>query len=175
MNILIRKRQIVMAGLVLTLSAAVFVNWYFTKPEMPLEKETTVKSQQQANLGDAKYVNSDNSEDLFAEAKLKRTNTHDEIAEELNDIIKDSESDAEAIKSASEKLNKLADNMKHETDLENLIKAKISADSLVILNGDKAEIIVKGEQNDTSTLIITELIMKQSGIHAKNITIIEAK
>jgi len=175
MNILIRKRQIVMAGLVLTLSAAVFVNWYFTKPEVALETQTTVKSQEQANLGDAKYVNSDKSEDFFAEAKLKRSNTHDEIAEELDDIIKDSESNADAIKAATEKMNKLADNMKLETDLENLIKAKISADSLVIINDDKAEVIVKGEQNDTSALIITELIMKQTPIQAKNITIIESK
>lgn len=175
MNILIRKRQIVMAGLVLTLSAAVFVNWYFTKPEVSLKPETTENTQAQANLGDAKYVNSDNGNEFFSEAKLKRSNTHDEVVDELNEIIKDEKSDDEAVKAATEKLNKISDEMKLETDIENLIKAKTSYDSLVIINGEKAEVIVKGEQNDTTTLMIKELIMKQTPIQAKNITIIESK
>ena len=34
MNVIIRKRQIIMAALVLALGSAVFVNWYFTRPEM---------------------------------------------------------------------------------------------------------------------------------------------
>ena len=175
MNIIIRKRQIIMAGLVLTLSAAVFVNWYFTKPALSTDSETTVRAEEQANLGDAKYVNSNSENEIFSEAKLKRSNTHDEILEELNDIIKDKESDEEAVKSASEKLNSIIDNLKLETDLENLIKSKTSVESVVIINQDKAEIIVSGEQNDASTLIIKELIMKQTPIPAKNITIIEAK
>ena len=62
MSMSIGKRQIVLATLVVALGAAVFVNWYYTKPDA--EKANTgvtvteEVTQAAGNLGDALLVNS---------------------------------------------------------------------------------------------------------------------
>ena len=73
---ILKKRQVAASALVLALGAAVFVNWYYTKPHT---ETAPVKTQAQVteaaeNLGDARYVFSDTSEksDAFSAARLKR-------------------------------------------------------------------------------------------------------
>lgn len=106
MSMSIGKRQIVLATLVVALGAAVFVNWYYTKPDA--EKANTgvtvteQVSQAAGNLGDALLVNSssvssqDNTketkaqqaqakveDEYFAQARLNRSTAHDKAAEAL--------------------------------------------------------------------------------------------
>lgn len=107
----VRKRQIIAAALVLALGSAVFINWYYNRPSV---KSANAKPSVEAvdntggNLGDAQLVNSSGvsesavatgkSSDYFASAKLRRNSAHDEAAETLNKVIKDSSSDASAVK-----------------------------------------------------------------------------
>ena len=56
----IKKRQIVTATLVLALGSAVFINWYYTRPESELANAgTSIEAVEESagNLGDAQYVN----------------------------------------------------------------------------------------------------------------------
>lgn len=180
------KRQLVMATLVVALGAAVFVNWYYTKPDAQgvnaglQVAETTVASanETQANLGDALQVDAKpkNESEYFAKAKLNRTEAHDKALEELNNVIKDSKSSAAAIKSATETLNSLSKSIKLETDIENLIKSKVSGECLVIINDKSAQVVVsKGSLKDNVLVQIQDIVMKQTGFSDENITIIEAK
>ena len=76
---IIRKRQLVVATLVLALSAAVFINWYYTRSGAePADKNfgvtdiagTTKDSKDtNDNLGDADYVNSSKHE-YFTDVEL---------------------------------------------------------------------------------------------------------
>lgn len=111
MSMSIGKRQIVLATLVVALGAAVFVNWYYTKPDA--EKANTgvtvteQVSQAAGNLGDALLVNSssvssqDNTketkaqqaqakveDEYFAQARLNRSTAHDKAAEALKKQLK---------------------------------------------------------------------------------------
>jgi hypothetical protein len=58
MSATIKRKHLVLTGLVIALGTAMFVNWYYTKPEAKsvskAADETTTVS---ANLGDAMYVN----------------------------------------------------------------------------------------------------------------------
>ena len=79
----VRKRQIIAAALVLALGSAVFINWYYNRPSV---KSANAKPSVEAvdntggNLGDAQLVNSSGvsesavatgkSSDYFASAKL---------------------------------------------------------------------------------------------------------
>ena len=57
MSFLLKRKQLVLGALVLTLCAAIFVNWYYTGKagnEAKPETQTT----QTKNLGEAEYVNS---------------------------------------------------------------------------------------------------------------------
>ncbi len=185
MNMVIKKRQLIMATLVLALGAAIFINWYYTNPKTELaganEQTTASQGATQINadddtLGDAQYVNSTNvaESEFFADARLKRTVAHDESLEALNDIIKDSSSNSDAIKKASESLESISAAIKLEADIEALITAKTGSACLVVINGQKAEAIVeKGILNNATVLQIKEIILKQTKISSENITIVE--
>ena len=62
MNLLIKRRQLVMATLVVALGAAVFVNWYFTNSDSQVAEEGEIGSEYVQSIGEAKYVNSNNAE-----------------------------------------------------------------------------------------------------------------
>ena len=163
----VRKRQIIAAALVLALGSAVFINWYYNRP--------SVKSANAKPSGVSESaVATGKSSDYFASVKLRRNSAHDEAAETLNKVIKDSSSDASAVKEATEALKALSNAIKLEGDIEALIKAKTGGDCVVIINNNSAEVIVaKGALNDTVILQIKEIVLKQTGFSAENITIVE--
>ena len=187
----IKKRQLLLATLIVALGAAVFVNWYYTKPDIESAGNTAATSgvsgeaQEGANLGDARYVISSDvaledevaqaqASEYFASAKLRRQTAHDEAAEALNDIIKDGSSNTEAVKDATAALKELADCMTLESDIENLISAKVGCENLVILNKGNAEIIVEnGSLDDVTVVQIKEIAVKQTGYTADKIILIE--
>lgn len=188
----IKKRQIVAAALTLALGSAVFVNWYFTRPEAeavsatPENTNVAEVENEDKNLGDAQYVSGTlaNAEtpaagqesELFVSARENRQKAHDEAFDKLNAVINSSESDEESKTSAREQLNKLTDTIKKEADCENLIQAKIAAKCLVSISGDTVQVMVsQGGVNDTSALQIKDILMQQTGVAGENITIIESK
>lgn len=188
---IIKKRQLLLATLIIALAAAVFVNWYYTRPDIEATgagsavTTTAPDAQQGANLGDARYVLSTDAtledavaqaqaSEYFAGAKLRRQTAHDEAAEALNDIIKDGSSSSDAVSDAGKALKELAEAIALESDIENLITAKVGCENLVILNGGNAEIIVEnGSLDDVSVVKIKEIVVKQTGYPVNNITIIE--
>ena len=122
MSMSIGKRQIVLATLVVALGAAVFVNWYYTKPDA--EKANTgvtvteEVTQAAGNLGDALLVNSSSvssqsntketkaqqaqaqvEDEYFAQARLNRSTAHDKGGRSAQkNQLKDSKSSSEAVK-----------------------------------------------------------------------------
>lgn len=176
---IIKKKQLVSIALVLTLGAAVFVNWYFARPGVKsvIDTSKTTVNRQVENLGDAQYVSATTaSSETMAGFKVKREAAHDEAKETLNSVIKDAKSDSEAAEEAGEALAELSKTIKNEADLENLITAKISSDCVVIIDGDVCQVIVgKGVLTDNISLQIKDLVIKQADIPSKNITIVELK
>lgn len=188
---IIRKRQLLLATLIIALAAAVFVNWYYTRPDVESagvsasETTTAPQVQEGANLGDARYVISTDTaledapaqakaNEYFAGAKLRRQTAHDEAAEALNDIIKDSSSSESVAKQAGEVLEELANSISLESDIENLISAKVGCENLVILNQGNAEIIVEnGSLDDVAIVKIKEIAVEQTGYPVENISITE--
>ena len=171
----VRKRQIIAAALVLALGSAVFINWYYNRPSV---KSANAKPSVEALVNSSgvseSAVATGKSSDYFASAKLRRNSAHDEASETLNKVIKDSSSDASAVKEATEALKALSNAIKLEGDIEALIKAKTGGDCVVIINNNSAEVIVaKGALNDTVILQIKEVVLKQTGFSAENITIVE--
>ena len=176
MNMIIKKKQLVSVALVLTLSAAVFVNWYFAQTNVNYTA-LYYANRQVENLGDAQYVSATTAaSETMADFKVKREAAHDEAKETLNAVIKDAKSDSEAAEEAAEALAELSKAIKSEADLENLITAKISNECLVIIDGDVCQVIVgKGVLTDNVSLQIKDLVINQAKIPAKNITIVELK
>ena len=187
---IIKKRQLMLATLVAVLAAAVFVNWYYTRPEAETAQSSnllttsTSVERDAANLGDARYVISsdvaveenDEKSEFFSNAKQRRNNARDEAFKALNDVIKDSASSPEAVSSATKTLEKIAESVALESDLENLIYAKVGCENIAIINAGKAEIVVESGFLDEITVTkIKETVINQTGLSAENITIVETK
>lgn len=179
-----KGRKIVLAGLVVALGTAMFVNWYYTKPSVDLAGKNTPKPEEisNANLGDAQYVNGGNvteepkgETDYFSDAALKRTKTHDEVKETLMKVFESKDADEKSKEAARKKLEAFTESLKLETETENLIQAKTGGKCLVQI-GNGAEVIVpKGTLNNTVLLQIQEIILSKTKISAENVTIIESK
>ena len=181
MNVIIKKRQIIMSALVLALGSAVFINWYFTKPESaPADNKEPVSY---SVIGDAQYVSSSRisaeqatEEDKLSETRMTRKKTHDEAFEKLKDVIGNPSSAKSAVDSAAQQLAELTDCVKLEADIEALVKSKCGFGCVVIINGDSAEVVCeKGGLDSTAILHIKDIFLKHTSIKSENITIFEAK
>lgn len=178
-----KKKQILTATLALAMATAIAVNQYYNNSK-PVADDTST-TQQPTNLGDSIYVNGNtenegkeevteavNTEEYFAKAQLKRTQAHDEALDEIQKLI-ENKADYKEVEAL---LDEYTERVKLETDIENLITAKIKSNCLVIVNSDQAEVVVEGEAIDELYMLqITEIVSTQTKIPAENIIIIQAK
>ena len=172
---IIGRKQLLTFSLIFALGLAVFVNWYYTKPQGNTTKPEVTN---EANLGDAQYVNSDSveSENYFETAKINRKRAHDSAKEYLSSIIADTAVDEDTKISAREKLTKISEQIKIENDIENLINAQTDSNCLVTFSDDSIEVILpKSVLDDKSVIKIKDIIISKTKLTADKITIIETK
>lgn len=180
MSIKIKKGQAALLAMFLALGAAVFINWYYTSPKAEQSSEITTPTsiQDDANLGDAKYVSAttfkDPQNEDFAEYTSQRQKAHDKAQEALEKVIEDSSSSEAAVEKASAALEELSKSIKRENDLEMLISAKIGKSCVVIIDSGSIKVVTpKGTLTDNITMQIKELILNQGTFSPENITILE--
>lgn len=199
---LLKKRQVLTATLIIALCAAITVNWYFTKPESDTDEVTTsIDEAVTGNLGDTLFVagttafTEDNAEDAdvftdseseeaeavsaedyFSSAKLKRQNTYDETIDNIEKILNNESVEKSHKNEISVMLSDYQNDMKMQTDAENLITAKTGSECLVVINGEECQVVLeKNTLTDAIILQITEIIEKNANIFSENLTIIELK
>ena len=185
-----KSKQVLTATLIVALGAAVAVNWYYTNTPQTNEEITTQAVS--GNLGDSLYVggttvttstsavttakSDSKSSDYFATAKLKRKQSHDEIIDNIEDIAESDDIDSDTKRTITLLLSDFQSDIKAETDVENLISAKIGGECLAIINDGACQVILeKNTLNDLLILQITEIIEKNTEISSENLTIIELK
>lgn len=182
MNLIIKKRQIILSALVLALGSAVFINWYFNRPQAAATGVTAEETSQisYSTIGDAQYVSasvaSEQTSDLLGGSRVSRNKAHDEAFEKLNDVIKNPSASQSAVDAATKSLTQLTNTIKLEADIEALIRTKCGFESVVLINGETAEIAcAPGSLDSTSILQIKEILLKHTAITTENMTIFEAK
>ena len=192
MSLLIKKKQILAATLVIALVAATGVNWYYSQYMTEGNITDTTTEKVSGNLGDSLLVAgttapsietteettavSLDSDKYFTEARLKRTETEDEVIDNIEDILESPNLEASSKGEITRLLTEYTANLKAQTDAENLIKAKTGSECIVIISDGKCQVILeKNTLNDTVILQITEIIEKNTHISAENLTIIEIK
>ncbi len=194
---LIRKRQVLTATLIIALCAAITVNWYFARPESDSVGQTTtgIDEAVTGNLGDTLFVagttavekkdedstetkqtESIDGENYFISAKLKRQNTYDETIDNIEKILGNDNLDNGQKNEIGVMLRDYQSEMKMQTDAENLITAKTGSECLVVINGDECQVVLeKNTLDNTKILQITEIIEKNTNIFSEKLTIIELK
>ena len=181
---LMKKKQLLMATLVIALGAAVAVNWYYT--ENPIETSPSAEqSQVTGNLGESISVDGNAGEEqaksvmadasFFTAQRLKREEAYDEILDGIEELAGKEGLTSEQSEKIVQLLDRYSRNMKVQSDAESLITAKTGSDCIVVINEEACQVIMeKNTLNDTVILQITEIIEKNTNISAKKLTIIEA-
>ena len=120
MNVLIKRRQLILATLVVALGAAVFVNWYYAGNNSTIQSpEETTGNEYVQNLGEAKYVNATGEEaDYFSEVKLNRQKSRDEALDKLNKSLEKAKSGSEEANKITKNIDNLTAQIKLESDVE---------------------------------------------------------
>ncbi|MBE6834816.1 MAG: SpoIIIAH-like family protein [Ruminococcaceae bacterium] len=180
-TLILKRKQVIILFLTLTLCAAIVINWYYTGkgnlPSVPQKQEET------QNLGEAKQVSKESEavevsaqQNYFTNAKLKRDSQTDESKDILTEIINSKDSGDASVKDAQQKLNVIIDNSKLQVDSENIISAKLSCECLVIINNDSAQVMIPEKSlDDSSAIQIKEVILSKTGLPAEKISIIGVK
>lgn len=186
----IKKRHIVLASMVLALSAAVFLNWQLSSNSVTTKTDSR-------ELGVATYVNrnvtatsdeavakniqidsdaelSDEQSEYFMNIRVERQKTQDEVISLAKQVLELAESSEEAMEESAEQLSKLEDDLLSQNRIESTLKAKGFSDCLCWIDDSSCTVIVpKEEMNDNSALVIMDCVSKVSDLPFENISIVE--
>ena len=167
-------RNVAIVLSVLVIGAAVFVNWkLFGGPADTDKDQGGAQVGITGTTGGATDVNA-SGEDYFAASLVERERARDEALEVLQGVVDDSEALETAKEQALLDIATMAKVIENESNIETLIKAKGFEECVAVINGDKANVIVKSEglqPNDLSQIL--EIVYLQAGILPENVTIME--
>ncbi len=178
-----QKRHVVLASLILALSAAVFINWQFSDERLNQSDEVSKE------LGAATYVNTDTAtgdeianvakqtdktDEYFAKAVLEREQAQDKAIEIAQETLTMADSSDEAKTQAVNQLNKLEDNIVIQSGIESILKGKGFSQCVCFVTDNACTVtILKKDLTDNAPLIIKDAVMSQFEIDFNNIKIIE--
>ena len=175
LNVLIRKRQLILAGLVVVLGVAVFLNWEFSNSDINLgasgDSDKIYGETQQTGV-----EVSETSDAYFAQARLNRQKNRDEALESVQTMLKDETlTEAQRVQ-ITQKAAEIAEIAKSEMAIEELVKAKGFRECVAFIDNDNASVVVssKGLSEEQAAQIF-EIILQKTKINSENINIVEAK
>ena len=178
------KKVILMATLVLALSAAVYLNWSMSAPTSKTLGESTYVSATMSTEPSPKEVKqtsanasnlSKKQQNFFADAKTKRDQTQDKIIDLASETL-DLENTAEADRSEAQ--NQVANTVKNFTlqdSIETTLTAKAFSECLCYINDQGCTVTVpKKELNETTAMIIKSTVQSMTNMGFDKITIVTA-
>jgi stage III sporulation protein AH len=166
------KRQLILAALVVSLGAAVYLNWQFSGDGdlVAVDGSTSEKELGTAQLVNGTAIQSENTasesevssvadtvsevdssveevaaattEDYFAKAAVERQKTRDASLELLQQVLEDSDATEESLQQAADASAAIAQNMVWESNIESLVKAKGYTNCVAFIQDGACSIVV---------------------------------
>ena len=168
----VKSRHLIIAGSVLIIGAAVWLNF-------------TLFSGEDENIGYGSNNMSDNYSadavqqpqgDYFSATQLSRQKARDEALEVLQSVVDNDEAVEATKEQALTEISKIADDIRLESNIETLIMSKGFDQCVAVINGDLVNIIVESDgllANEVAQ--INEIVYEQTGTIPSNVKIIEKK
>ncbi len=184
MNMIIGKRQIILAALILGLSVAIYLNFALANDsELPTAGDTVSSSE---NYGDALFTGTDQviqtdgdeneNAEFFAQARLTRQKMREESVQTIQTMLSDTALAKEEQQTMSEKAVTIAQAIEVENKIENLIKAKGFEECIAYINETGANIIVQTNGLLTSEAAqIKDIVLSETKLTASDVKIVEVK
>lgn len=174
-NLIIGKKQLVIAGLTVLLGAAVAVN--FAVDSASKQRLTQpVAEVAGTNYGEAQLVSdtASDSDAYFAQARLDKQASRDEAAEVLRSMYQGGDLTADELSMVADDALKLSSLIESETKIETLLKAQGFDDALCYLSDNTANIIVKTDELDAvGAAKIKNTLLSEYEVSSDGITIVE--
>lgn len=184
LNLIIGKKQIILAGMSVLLGVAVYANYLYSSAKTEIPEEDAASG----NYGDVQFVSSDvsgdkavnvsstNSDEYFARARLDKQQSRDEAVEVLQSFYFGGDSTEEELAVIAQDVIEVGSYIETETKVENLLKAQGFTEALCYLSDSTANVIVKTEGLDIAQAAqIKSTLLGEIAIPAENITILEIK
>ena len=182
----IGKRNLIIAGAVTLVVAAVAVNWfvfsggdgkdgfdYSSSAGMSTDYGTTMTT---GAVGENTPTGGDpdSTDSYFSTVEISRQRARDEALEVLNAVVDNADASAEVKAEAMKEIQTIAREMAQETNIESILMSKGFVQCIAVINGDTANIVVKNDgQLQTSQLAqINAVVYEQAGIEPINITVV---
>lgn len=144
MSMVINRRHIILASLVVALGLAIFLNY-------KLSSNNAVATN--GDLGDSSYVANTNvsatKSDFFASARLTRSQNRDTAEDVLKKVTENTSATAEERKSATDTINQIAKDINTEGQIETLIKAKGFPECVCLISNKTASVVVKPKTSNS--------------------------
>lgn len=191
-NIIIGKKQIILACLTMMLGIAVYVNYVISDNETLVGENLSVQSPDDmanADYGDSKFVNNEPSDsqesesagaisadDYFAQARIDKTTGRDNAIQTLQAVIGGGDITEDEMVAKALEAVELSNFTENESKMESLIKAQGFEDCVVYLEKDSAKVVVKTNGLEAGqAAAIKDIILSISSVPAENIRIFEVR
>jgi len=187
---ILKKKKTITVLLVVLISLAVYLNAAYKKDQAdyPLTEEQLTEETAK-NLGEAKFVDSQDGEeqgkeatdaasinDYFSQARLLRSKTKDEALEILRSVADDPNASEDVKQKALLDITTLANTKEQEGTAENLIKAKGFTECMVYISTAGVNVAVQSAGlSAKETAQIKEIIVSETNFKPEKIKITEVK
>jgi stage III sporulation protein AH len=182
------KRNLIIAGAVTLVIAAVAVNWivfsgdggkdgfdYDASAGMSTNYGTTLNTGAVGDDTSKPTGGEPNSTDsYFSSVEVSRKRARDEALEVLNAVVENADASEEVKAEAMAEIQTIAKEMSQESNIESILMSKGFTQCLAVINGDSANIVVRteGQLQSSQLAQINAVVYEQAGIEPVNITIV---
>lgn len=176
LNVLIGKRQLILAGLVVVLGVAVYLNWEFSQKDLKLETDGTQSEKNYGETRPAEVKVTETDSSYFAQARLNRQKKRDEALDSVQTMLDDNALSEAQKATLTTKAAQMAELARCESSIEELVKAKGFTECVAFVDEDSASVVVDSSGlTDTQAAQIFAIVVEKTKINSENINIVEVK
>lgn len=177
---IIGKRQIIVAALVLILGMAVYLNWQFASKDEALTVADVLGVQTQTSsgptYGQAEQVNAQPTNDYFAKARLDKQASRDQATDSINVLLAGDNITEAQRTDATNKAMQIAKMSDNEASIENQVKAKGFQECVAYVEDERVNVTVKSEDiTSQQAAQIKDIIVGVTNISPSGIVITPVK
>ena len=168
------KRNLVICASVLIIAVAVCINWALLSGSALTEDKLPTGTDSGGETVDSGNGDNENVASYFASVQISRQQARDEALEVLQMVIASDSAMETAKTEAIESVNRIADEIAAEANIETLVMAKGFEDCVAVISDGSASIVVKtGGLLPSEIAQIMEIVYEQAQISPANVKIIE--
>ncbi len=181
LNMIIGKRQIIIASLVLILGVAVYLNWQFASSDQALTvadvlgtgtQTTEGPTSSSTTYGQAEQVDTQPTDDYFTRARLDKQNAEAETSDSLNTLLAQTDLSDEERAAATEQAMDLTQMSEQESAIESQVMAKGFSDCIAYVEAGRVNVTVKsGDLDAQQANQIKDIVVSTTGADPSNIVV----